>query len=289
MRQALVLTVIMLVLAGGGATAVRAQNATPQPVSAYALGYPELKISVANGIFTLPETVASGRYLVTVDNMGSTGVDANLVRLPNGVTTDQAIADIATPTAGLPDWLPNAIFAGGPIVLARQTGQTIADLAPGNWLVFSDGAAPQPFTVSASTATPATPLPDPSATLTVGLQEYSFVGLSGTLQAGPQIWKVTNAGTQPHFLELIKVPDGTTIDQVMGVLMMGEGATPAPGMLDPSLIEGVGGIGDLSPGQTGWYVTDLPPATYAALCFFPDAETGAPHALLGMIQVFTVA
>lgn len=49
------------------------------------------------------------------------------------------------------------------------------------------------------------------------------------------------------------------------------------------------GIGALSAGNTGWYLTDLAPATNVALCFVLDGETHMPHALRGMIQVFTVA
>ncbi len=33
---------------------------------------------------------------------------------------------------------------------------------------------------------------------------------------------------------------------------------------------------------------DLARGTYIALCFVPEEETGAPHALMGMVQVFTV-
>ena len=33
---------------------------------------------------------------------------------------------------------------------------------------------------------------------------------------------------------------------------------------------------------------DLARGTYIALCFVPDEETRAPHALMGMVRVFTV-
>ena len=33
---------------------------------------------------------------------------------------------------------------------------------------------------------------------------------------------------------------------------------------------------------------DLARRTYIALCFVPDEEMGVPHALMGMVQVFTV-
>lgn len=35
-------------------------------------------------------------------------------------------------------------------------------------------------------------------------------------------------------------------------------------------------------------MVDLAPGTYAAVCFIPDLETGAPHAMLGMTASFTV-
>jgi hypothetical protein len=33
---------------------------------------------------------------------------------------------------------------------------------------------------------------------------------------------------------------------------------------------------------------DLTPGTYIALCFVPDEQTGAPHAAMGMVAIFTV-
>ena len=44
----------------------------------------------------------------------------------------------------------------------------------------------------------------------------------------------------------------------------------------------------MSPGNTVWAVLDLEPGDYIAICFVPDAESGAPHAMLGMIAPFTV-
>jgi hypothetical protein len=51
----------------------------------------------------------------------------------------------------------------------------------------------------------------------------------------------------------------------------------------------VGGMGQLSPGLTAWTELDLAPGTYVAVCFVFDPATGMPHAVLGMVDVFTVA
>ncbi|HEX2194576.1 MAG TPA: hypothetical protein VHK63_06450, partial [Candidatus Limnocylindria bacterium] len=48
------------------------------------------------------------------------------------------------------------------------------------------------------------------------------------------------------------------------------------------------GLGALSAGQTSWLALDLQPGTYVALCFVPDEQTGTPHALMGMVSIFTV-
>ncbi len=45
----------------------------------------------------------------------------------------------------------------------------------------------------------------------------------------------------------------------------------------------------MSPGETNYAVLDLAAGDYIAICFVPDAETGAPHFALGMIAGLTVS
>ena len=47
--------------------------------------------------------------------------------------------------------------------------------------------------------------------------------------------------------------------------------------------------GILTNGQVNWLAFDLAPGTYAAVCFIPDQDTGMPHVMLGMVEIFTVA
>jgi hypothetical protein len=281
--------IVALVLCGlaiGGTVAVQAQEATPKAISGEELGYPELSIKITDAGVDMPGSVPAGRYLVTVDDATDHGLDAFLMRIPDRVTAEEVVATFAAPPTAFPDWWLKAIFAGGSAVQAGRTGQAITDLVPGDWLVFGNGHPTQAFAVTGDLAAPIAAV-DPTVEATITLDEYFFGGLDG-IKAGPQIWKVTNGGSQPHFMELVKVPAGTTAQQIMQLLMADDQATPAAGGIDPAQIEGVGGIGTLSVGRSGWYVTDLEAGTYVALCFIPDLERFAPHAMMGMIQVFTV-
>jgi hypothetical protein len=289
MDKRLVIVIIAVLLALGASLSAIDASFQAESASDPALDYPELKITATGTEFEMPAEVAAGRYLVTVDNQGEEGVDAQIILAPEDRTVEevaQAFADQNENSA----WLYDVTWAGGPTVLAGKQGQTIVDLTAGDWAIVADGYEPSSLTVSASA--PVSPVKvDPDAAATIELLEYGFDGLTGDIQPGKQIWKVTNNGDQPHFLELIKAPGPVTVDQVLDLLMStgDPSATPAPGALDPETIEGVGGIGTISPGQTGWYITDLEPGTYVALCFVPDRDSGMPHVMMGMVQVFTVS
>ena len=66
----------------------------------------------------------------------------------------------------------------------------------------------------------------------------------------------------------------------------------------PALVETVGSMDPLAPGDSDYLVVDLQPGRYIATCFLPKGATsmdtmqsaeGEPHAALGMVQEFTVA
>jgi hypothetical protein len=278
----------MLVMLGSSASTIDASSRATG-ASDLALSYPELKITAIGNTFKLSTRVVAGRYLVTVENQGEEGVDAQFVQVPEGRTVEE-VDHAVTSQEDNATWIYEANWAGGPTVLAGKKGQTIIDLTAGNWAIVADDYAPSSLLVIP--AYPGSPMrPEPEAAATIKLKEYSFAGLTDSIRPGKQIWKITNVGEQPHFLELIKAPGPVTVQQVLDMLMSSgdPSATPVPGALDPSTIEGVGGIGTISPRMTGWYVTDLEPGTYVALCFVPDRESGMPHVMMGMVQVFTVA
>jgi hypothetical protein len=280
--------------AAGGVATVAAQEATPAAGPDLA-AFPTLAVTITASGFELPDSVPAGRYLVTATNSGDQETEASFVRLPADVTEatlEATLRALAAP-GGAPDigWVYRATLAGGAYdVPPGGQEQVIVDLSPGTWyVVAAEGLyAYQALTVTAG-ATPAATAPEPPADATIDLQEYAIVGLPEQTTPGRQVWKVTNTGTQPHFLELGRSATPLTAAQFLQGLQVFETGTPQAGAPDLSQgITDVPGMDTLSAGQTAWLVIDLEPGNYLAACFFADQQTGMPHALMGMVGVFTV-
>jgi hypothetical protein len=256
------------------------------------LGLPEINLVATDTDVTgVPVELAVGRYLVTLENrIADQNVGIVFLAVPAGITDEAALQGILR--EGLPAWFYDATWAGGPIADGRQTDAAVVELAAGGWWIDVDrsaNAAVQP----ADTATKLQvtgDLPaagDIAGAIPVTLTEYSFTLPTG-LVAGPQIWQVTNAGTQPHFLDLQGLPDGTTLGQVMDLIGFAFAGTPAASALGLEDTRNLYATPNLSAGQTTWIEIDLAPGTYAVACFVPDQATHAPHALMGMVRVFAV-
>lgn len=282
----LLLASCALVVAGPIGAA--AQQATPTASPLASLGLPELQITATDQGFDAPAEVKAGWYLVTLDNQTTEDITGDIMVLPSGQTAD-SILSVATPGAAVPAWAYQTTFAGGPAAAAGGSGQAVVQLTEGDWVIWNGGSAtpaPHPLTVTAATGT--VTAPNPTAGVDVQEQEYAFLGLENPVPAGEQVWKITNTGKQPHFMDVVTLPAGTTQQQLMEAINAEMSGTPVAGGLDLSHITDVGGTSTLSPGQTMWTAFDLAPGTYGVACFFPDQQSGAPHAALGMVAVFTV-
>jgi hypothetical protein len=278
-------------LVTGGATGAAARQATPAASLLANLGLPELTITVTDQGFDAPAEVAAGWYLVTFDNQTKEDLTCDVLLLPTGDSVDTVLALAATPQAGPPPaWVYQTTWAGGPQAGAGQSAQAVIQLTEGNWMIWTVGEptpAPAALTVTAATGT--VTAPNPTADVSISAQEYTFLGLENPVPAGEHVWKITNTGRQPHFLGFAKLPDGATQQQLNEFLTSFFTGTPVAGGLKEDEITDVGGgTSTLSPGQTMWTVVDLAPGTYGVACFFPDMESGAEHAALGMAVVFTV-
>ena len=289
-RLSLILVILALLLSGPAGIA--AQDSTPEASGSAltARGYPELLVRVDGDAFEMPETtVAAGRTLVRLENVGEESWHGFMLQVPEDVTDEQVIADLGPQAEAPPPWLFEAFYPGFPgETLPGQTSLALIDLSPGRYIVLGDTV--QPFQVVGDPATPgATPeAEDPAVDGTVRLFDFNFE-FPETIASGRRVWAVTNIGEQPHELLLARSPRPVTAEQVME-LMAGESeeATPTGGGPSFGDFEPAGGIGWLSPGVTAWTEVDLEPGTYVALCFVFDPETGLPHVAMGMVAVFTV-
>jgi hypothetical protein len=291
-RLALFVLILALALTGPAGMAAQDQETTPDTSGSVlaALGYAELLVRVNGDAFEMSETtVAAGRTLVRLENVGEESWHGFMLQVPADVTDEQVVADLGPEAEAPPPWLFEAIYPGFPgETLPGQTNLALVDLSPGRYIVLGDTV--QQFEVVGDVATPGV-TPEAAAPVvdgTVRLFEFNFQ-FPEKLAAGRQTWAVTNAGRQPHELLLARSPEPVTAEQVMELLAgESEEATPSGGGPSFADFEPVGGMGWLSPGLTAWTEVDLSPGTYVALCFVYDPETGLPHVAMGMVAVFTV-
>jgi hypothetical protein len=132
---------------------------------------------------------------------------------------------------------------------------------------------------------------EPSATVILEeTDELRYVVSLDPVPAGPQLWEITNTGeVHAHHVVMARVPEGTVaediVDEFEGLLA---GTPPALDSVFAQLVF-VGYAALQSGGQTTWVELDLEPGTYAVVCFVVDPQTERPHALDGMVTIFTVA
>jgi hypothetical protein len=173
-----------------------------------------------------------------------------------------------------------------------MSAQAVIDLGPGDWIVWGDDpSAAQPPVVFTATGEMPADLPEPAADVNVTYIDFDIM-VEGTLTAGVHLFRIENQGAQPHFLVLLKGPDTMTNDQIAQLLtsdMGGPNATPPDVGFDPETdLMDAGYSGTQSIGTVVWTPMTLETGTYAALCFFPTAGEGLPHAYHGMHTVFKV-
>jgi hypothetical protein len=275
-----------------------AQDASPEAAAENPfadLGLPEIELHFTSAEFTgMPESLEAGRYLVIVHGEPSEedwAFGPTFVQLPEGTTLDDVMAIDPATLDGPPEWYYQSHSPGGPVVLAA-TGETTAygvvDIRPGEWFVAGNALAQPPIAFTAIGEMPAD-LPEPEANVTLTIGEMVINVSDGAFATGQNVVKVENIGAQPHFVELSKVPDGTTEENIEATIAGFMGGTPEAETLAEEDFITAGFSGEQS-GQTAqWMVMTIQePGTHAAACWIPDPETMMPHAAMGMHTIIEV-
>jgi hypothetical protein len=291
------------------ARAVLAQPGMPpasNPLPPY--DYPTLDLSAtADGFENVPAETAAGRYLVNLKVAeGLEYAQVSFMKPPEGHTVDEILGMMqgpppsASPAAGEsggedngapPSIFYQMTFAGGNGWLGGSTAQAVLDLGPGEWIVWAGNpdATQAPTTMQVTGDMP-TDLTDPDADIQVTFVDFA-ISIDGSLTAGDHVMRIENDGAEPHFLDLMSAPDGITNDELGQFIMAdvnGPSATPAAGGYSESDFVPVLSTAIQSIGVVQWVPVTLAAGTYAAICWFPTAGTGEPHAMQGMHTVFTV-
>lgn len=244
-----------------------------------------------SGVTGMPESLEAGRYKVNLTGpepgeMGPSGFQ--IARLPEGVTPEQVLEDVQSDTSSEPSWYLDTYWGGGFPILNGTTAWGILDFTPGEWVVTTLRGSTLPVAFEVTGEFPAD-VAEPDANVVLDMFEMDFRVESGEFVAGENLVTIGNSGDQTHFVDMLKVPDGTTEEQVELLFKSFMTGTPEPDALqvDDSVM-GVY-IPEQSPGVSQTIQMNIEAGTYLFTCWVPDPETGAPHAMLGMHELVTIA
>jgi hypothetical protein len=269
--------------------------------------YPDLAITAVEYAFEMPATAEAGWTHVTLDNQGMMDHHAMFLRPHEGSTIEDVQAALEGGDFGA--ILAAAMSVGGPNVGPMHQASVVMNLEVGQYLVvcvIPDEEGIPHFALGMQTlldvtegSTESTP---PEADVTVNLIEMAFEGLPTEAPSGTHVLEIANTGTQLHEIVILQLAEGVTIEQAMQGFM--EPLPPTSPVASPVVDQAVAtpvveapggppfvaiaGVAPISPGETNYAVFELVAGDYIAICFVPDAETGAPHFAMGMITGFTV-
>jgi uncharacterized cupredoxin-like copper-binding protein len=117
--------------------------------------------------------------------------------------------------------------------------------------------------------------------VTVQAADYKF-SAPGALTSGAVEITLTNAGTEPHQGQLLRLKDGVTAGQLVEA-----GKKPNAEELLAGMATFDGGPNGIDPGKTQVATVGLPAGHYAFVCLIPDAK-GRLHLGLGMVSELNV-
>jgi hypothetical protein len=259
------------------------------------LGLPEIELHFTSADVTgMPESLEAGRYLVTIHGEPTEeewAFGPMFLQLPEGMSIDDLMAQAQEATDGPPPFYYESVVAGGPLILAASGATTaygVVDLPPGEWIVSGSALAqpPVPFTVNGEMAAD---LAEPESNVTLTIGEMVINVTEGAFVVGDNVVKVENIGAQPHFVELSRVPEGTTEENIEATIAGFMGGTPEAEPVaeeDFSIIA----FSNEQSGQTVQWTTMTvqESGTHAAACWIPDLESMMPHAAMGMYAIIEV-
>jgi hypothetical protein len=244
---------------------------------------PEVTIMASEYAFEVPKAIEAGLVRIKFHDHGQEVHHVQFVRLNDGVTFEQFTAAMQK---GEAEAMSLITFPGGVALIdPGSNASAVINLIAGDYVLLCFVPAPDgvPHVVKGMIASfkvvAGKPnAPEPQADAEVTLLDFSFI-LPSDIKAGKQIWKVINNGPQLHEINLMKLAEGKTLEDVTTWMQKPAGAPP---------FANVGGYGALDAKTVGWMDLDLTPGEYVAICHVPDPASGKLHEMLGMVRAFTV-
>jgi hypothetical protein len=259
---------------------------------------PTLKVKIAQGHFGLhgPMTLQAGRVNLSLTVKGKEA-EIQVVRFSKHYGFKRYVKDFGIffggqgqngesnkGLAALRRLVHNTKFFGG--LDAAHGATAIGSIylpRGGTYVIYNDtaGSDPHKLKVTGPVARRATPKSSGTIKTTSAKR---FAGAKTAAAHGVVTFSnvSSGAGRSPHFLVLQHVKKGTTRKDVEMALMSDSNDQPSWALPEMMQTDVVG------PGQSMTFNTDLPKGQYVELCFFPDLQTGVPHAFMGMIGMINL-
>ena len=244
-----------------------------------------LTITATDFAFAIDGELTLGTTEIRLENDGQFEHHVQLLRIDGDQTVEEALEGEP------PQWLTPY---GGVALLAPGESATVVDRLPAGryaLICFVDEPDGVPHFAKGMVAeltlrgdANEADLPDAdveiSGTDDGSGSSYAFEAPS-SIESGEVNIRFANAGSEEHEVALLRVADGTTVEQLLGVFS-GEAESP-PNFEAVSL----GGVQAILPGASQIATLDLETGSYVLVCGIPNAE-GVPHAFLGMATPLAV-
>ena len=250
-------------------------------------------ITISEEELSVPETISAGWVELTYENASEIPSFLIMSRLDDDATMDDFMEALMGMMGGDSSILPPATFIGAPATMPESEQSATYNLLAGTYILLNvAGEEPQIASFAVEGDMVESDF-EPESDLTVALVDFSFA-MPVELSTGEQTWLIENIGEQWHEMIFIPVPDGTTLEEAMPMLMAMEDEGEGEGESEDDGEEAMPEFGfiwsPMSHDEQAWVTVDLPAGTYLVTCFIEDvnSEEMASHAELGMMQIVTV-
>ncbi|MGH3471022.1 MAG: hypothetical protein ACRDPG_03125 [Nocardioidaceae bacterium] len=282
----------LLLAAGIGVTALVGSSgvavATPSPSTgqvpaAASATVPTVVAHMGRAIhLSVGESMRAGRVIFRVVTKHGNH-ELQLLRLHRGYSIQEASVDFGKAFQGNVPAVRrldnNITFLGGASATPTRPGKFSVTLRKGRYVaVDQDSNALAMLRVFGTNAK------RPTVPTNVGITvfTYGFALSRATLPRSG--WAhVVDRSDQPHFIEFNRVKTSTTNQMVRKYFNSGGQTRPSFGLRIST------GMGVLSPTRSEMFHYNLPPGKYLMACYWPDDETGMPHAFMGMWKLVRVS
>ncbi len=270
----------------GSPSATTAPDTSATPTGIRADDLPTFEVGATELAYDAPASIPAGRTRIVLANRGAEDHNALIVRLADPADYPELRAQLMGTTG--PGIAALGSMAGG-LSFVPPGGQAsvVVDFEPGTYVLVDYARGPDGYPHFAKgMMTPlevagpwsATPWPDTGPMLT--LHDFGYDGVE-SIAPGHATITIRNEGTQPHEVNIARLADGVTVDDIRAAI---DGGGSLPG--EPW--SAVGGSAAIAPGSTVQLDVDLPTGDYAFFCVWTDSATRKQHLQLGMVAPLTV-